>query len=146
MSVVANNSLTLRCVAHGPPEPVRIIWLQDGAPLNKLDDAIALSPSTLNLTGTDHFIRIINRQIKSTFTVFSRRPLFKVIYITVKRLSSYGSFKGPTAATWLLVRPLDYQSCILTTRQWKEFSTNTTALTVRLLGINTGTCDVTSII
>ncbi|XP_060761771.1 tyrosine-protein kinase receptor UFO [Neoarius graeffei] len=51
MSIVANMSLSLQCVAHGPPEPVQIIWLQDGAPLNMLDDPIALSPSSLNLTG-----------------------------------------------------------------------------------------------
>ncbi|KAG9348368.1 hypothetical protein JZ751_002103 [Albula glossodonta] len=30
MSVEANTSLKLECVAHGPPEPVRVIWLQDG--------------------------------------------------------------------------------------------------------------------
>lgn len=52
MSVVANVSLSLRCVAHGPPEPVRVIWLQDGAPLNSLKDPVALSPSTFNLTGS----------------------------------------------------------------------------------------------
>uniref|UniRef100_A0A4W6CQX2 receptor protein-tyrosine kinase n=1 Tax=Lates calcarifer TaxID=8187 RepID=A0A4W6CQX2_LATCA len=51
MSVVANVTLSLSCVAHGPPEPVRVIWLQDGAPLNSLADPVALSPSTLNLTG-----------------------------------------------------------------------------------------------
>ncbi|XP_041796238.1 tyrosine-protein kinase receptor UFO [Chelmon rostratus] len=51
MSVVANVSLSLSCVAHGPPEPVRVIWLQDGAPLNSLKDPVALSPSMLNLTG-----------------------------------------------------------------------------------------------
>ncbi|KAI3354022.1 hypothetical protein L3Q82_018584 [Scortum barcoo] len=51
MSVVANVSLSLRCVAHGPPDPVSVIWLQDGAPLNSLTDLVALSPSTLNLTG-----------------------------------------------------------------------------------------------
>uniref|UniRef100_A0A671X046 receptor protein-tyrosine kinase n=1 Tax=Sparus aurata TaxID=8175 RepID=A0A671X046_SPAAU len=51
MSVVANVSLSLSCMAHGPPEPVRVIWLQDGAPLNSLSDPVALSPSTLNLTG-----------------------------------------------------------------------------------------------
>ncbi|XP_071768624.2 tyrosine-protein kinase receptor UFO [Centroberyx gerrardi] len=50
-SIVANVSLSLHCVAHGPPEPVRVIWLQDGAPLNALTDLVALSPSTLNLTG-----------------------------------------------------------------------------------------------
>uniref|UniRef100_A0A7N8X2N1 receptor protein-tyrosine kinase n=1 Tax=Mastacembelus armatus TaxID=205130 RepID=A0A7N8X2N1_9TELE len=51
MSVVANVSLSLSCVAHGPPEPVRVMWLQDGTPLNSLTDPGALSPSTLNLTG-----------------------------------------------------------------------------------------------
>ncbi|KAM4743295.1 tyrosine-protein kinase receptor UFO [Anableps anableps] len=51
MSIVAHMSLSLRCVAHGPPEPVRVIWLQDGAPLNSLKDPVALSPSVFNLTG-----------------------------------------------------------------------------------------------
>ncbi|KAI4878169.1 hypothetical protein NFI96_011611, partial [Prochilodus magdalenae] len=51
MSVVANVSLSLQCVAHGPPEPVWVIWLKDGAPLNTLRDPVALSPSTLNITG-----------------------------------------------------------------------------------------------
>ncbi|KAL0173529.1 hypothetical protein M9458_029497, partial [Cirrhinus mrigala] len=50
LSVVANEELSLRCAAHGPPEPVRVIWLQDGAPLNNLDDPISLSPSTLNIS------------------------------------------------------------------------------------------------
>uniref|UniRef100_A0A8C9WCD3 receptor protein-tyrosine kinase n=1 Tax=Scleropages formosus TaxID=113540 RepID=A0A8C9WCD3_SCLFO len=49
--VVANVSLSLRCVAHGPPEPVRVIWLQDGVPLNILQDPVSLSPSTLTLPG-----------------------------------------------------------------------------------------------
>lgn len=51
MTVVANVSFSLHCAAHGPPEPVRVIWLQDGHPLNSLTDLVALSPSTLNLTG-----------------------------------------------------------------------------------------------
>ncbi|KAJ8275679.1 hypothetical protein COCON_G00074310 [Conger conger] len=51
MPVVANVSVSLQCVAHGPPEPVRVIWLQDGAPLNTLMDPVSLSPSTLNITG-----------------------------------------------------------------------------------------------
>ncbi|KAM6933351.1 tyrosine-protein kinase receptor UFO [Xenentodon cancila] len=51
MSVVANVSVNLSCVAHGPPDPVKVIWLQDGVPLNSLADPVALSPSTLILTG-----------------------------------------------------------------------------------------------
>uniref|UniRef100_A0A8D0AT07 receptor protein-tyrosine kinase n=1 Tax=Sander lucioperca TaxID=283035 RepID=A0A8D0AT07_SANLU len=31
MSIVANISLSLSCVAHGPPEPVRVIWLPGGS-------------------------------------------------------------------------------------------------------------------
>ncbi|KAG1935492.1 tyrosine-protein kinase receptor TYRO3 [Pimephales promelas] len=50
LSVVANVGLSLHCEAHGPPEPVRVIWLQDGAPLNNLEDPISLSPSTLHLS------------------------------------------------------------------------------------------------
>ncbi|XP_026081794.1 tyrosine-protein kinase receptor UFO-like isoform X1 [Carassius auratus] len=50
-SVVANEELSLLCVAHGPPDPVRVIWLQDGAPLNDLNDPVSLSPSTLILSG-----------------------------------------------------------------------------------------------
>uniref|UniRef100_A0A671RPJ9 receptor protein-tyrosine kinase n=1 Tax=Sinocyclocheilus anshuiensis TaxID=1608454 RepID=A0A671RPJ9_9TELE len=53
LSVVANEELSVRCVAHGPPDPVQVIWLQDGAPLNNLGDPISLSPSTLNISGTD---------------------------------------------------------------------------------------------
>uniref|UniRef100_A0A667Y685 receptor protein-tyrosine kinase n=1 Tax=Myripristis murdjan TaxID=586833 RepID=A0A667Y685_9TELE len=59
MFVVANVSLSLHCVAHGPPEPVRVIWLQDGAPLNTLSHPVALlhtcvifSPPGLNRTST----------------------------------------------------------------------------------------------
>ncbi|XP_043114540.1 tyrosine-protein kinase receptor UFO [Puntigrus tetrazona] len=51
VSVVANKELSLLCVAHGPPDPVRVIWLQDGAPLNQLDDPVSLSPSTLRISG-----------------------------------------------------------------------------------------------
>uniref|UniRef100_A0A8C2XQX2 receptor protein-tyrosine kinase n=1 Tax=Cyclopterus lumpus TaxID=8103 RepID=A0A8C2XQX2_CYCLU len=62
MSIVANVSLSLSCVAHGPPEPVRVIWLQDGAPLNSLKDAMALGhpplhnpPSSPSLNRTSTF-------------------------------------------------------------------------------------------
>ncbi|KAK6305556.1 hypothetical protein J4Q44_G00243360 [Coregonus suidteri] len=54
VTVVANVSLSLQCVAHGPPEPVRIIWLQNGGPLNMLQDPVSHSPSTLNITGLNH--------------------------------------------------------------------------------------------
>uniref|UniRef100_A0A8C4EKY5 receptor protein-tyrosine kinase n=1 Tax=Dicentrarchus labrax TaxID=13489 RepID=A0A8C4EKY5_DICLA len=52
MSVVANVSLSLSCVAHGPPEPVRVIWLQDGAPLNSLSPLHGPNKPPNNQTST----------------------------------------------------------------------------------------------
>uniref|UniRef100_A0A8C7UFG3 Receptor protein-tyrosine kinase n=1 Tax=Oncorhynchus mykiss TaxID=8022 RepID=A0A8C7UFG3_ONCMY len=54
VTVVATVSLSLQCLARGPPEPVRIIWLQNGGPLNTLQDPVSHSPSTLNITGLNH--------------------------------------------------------------------------------------------
>eukprot|EP00063_Salmo_salar_P009896 XP_013984731.1 PREDICTED: tyrosine-protein kinase receptor UFO-like isoform X3 [Salmo salar] len=54
VTVAATASLSLQCLAHGPPEPVRIIWLQNGGPLNTLQDPVSHSPSTLNITGLNH--------------------------------------------------------------------------------------------
>ncbi|XP_048839362.1 tyrosine-protein kinase receptor UFO-like isoform X1 [Brienomyrus brachyistius] len=51
MVVTANSSLSLYCEAHGPPEPVWVIWLQGGIPLTGLQDPNSQSPSTLNITG-----------------------------------------------------------------------------------------------
>ncbi|TNN01186.1 hypothetical protein fugu_010568 [Takifugu bimaculatus] len=83
MSVEANVSLSLSCVAHGPPEPVRVIWLQDGAPLNSLTDPVALSPSTFNLTGLNrtstfsceaHNRKGVATSGSGTITVLPSRP------------------------------------------------------------------------
>ncbi|KAM9733857.1 LOW QUALITY PROTEIN: tyrosine-protein kinase receptor UFO-like [Menidia menidia] len=83
MSVEANVSLSLICVAHGPPEPVRVIWLQDGAPLNSLRDRVSLSPSTFNLTGLNrtstfsceaHNRKGVATSASGTVTVLPSRP------------------------------------------------------------------------
>uniref|UniRef100_H3BEV2 receptor protein-tyrosine kinase n=1 Tax=Latimeria chalumnae TaxID=7897 RepID=H3BEV2_LATCH len=37
-SVTASVGFNLSCAAEGPPEPVSVIWYQDGAPLNSLMD------------------------------------------------------------------------------------------------------------
>uniref|UniRef100_A0A3P9AF55 receptor protein-tyrosine kinase n=1 Tax=Esox lucius TaxID=8010 RepID=A0A3P9AF55_ESOLU len=54
MTVVANVNISLQCVAHGPPEPVRITWLQNGEPLDTVPDPESHSPSTLNIKGLNH--------------------------------------------------------------------------------------------
>uniref|UniRef100_A0A674PPC8 receptor protein-tyrosine kinase n=1 Tax=Takifugu rubripes TaxID=31033 RepID=A0A674PPC8_TAKRU len=86
MSVEANVSLSLSCVAHGPPEPVRVIWLQDGAPLNSLTDPVALSHSFcfilfhpgLNRTSTfsceAHNRKGVATSGSGTITVLPSRP------------------------------------------------------------------------
>lgn len=51
MSVTPEINFNLSCLAEGPPEPVMVIWLQDGAPLNSLTDPIAKSPSLLAVYG-----------------------------------------------------------------------------------------------
>lgn len=56
MVVTANSPLSLHCEAHGPPEPVWVIWLQDGVPLTRVQDPNSQSPSTLNMTGSDMLI------------------------------------------------------------------------------------------
>ncbi|XP_076002086.1 tyrosine-protein kinase receptor UFO [Genypterus blacodes] len=106
MTVVANVSLSVRCVAHGPPEPVRVIWLQDGAPLNTLMDPVALSPSTLNLTGLNrtstfsceaHNRKGVATSGSGTITVLPSQPQnLSVVEITqtAMRLSWQPGFGG----------------------------------------------------
>uniref|UniRef100_A0A669D9P7 receptor protein-tyrosine kinase n=1 Tax=Oreochromis niloticus TaxID=8128 RepID=A0A669D9P7_ORENI len=50
MTVVANVSFSLHCAAHGPPEPVTVIWLQDVFPPSHLHVSF-LCPG-LNRTST----------------------------------------------------------------------------------------------
>ncbi|XP_053124337.1 tyrosine-protein kinase receptor UFO isoform X2 [Hemicordylus capensis] len=54
LEVTADTPFNLSCRAQGPPEPVYVIWLQDGAPLNSIHDALALSPSVLAVRGLNH--------------------------------------------------------------------------------------------
>uniref|UniRef100_A0A8C9WR29 receptor protein-tyrosine kinase n=1 Tax=Scleropages formosus TaxID=113540 RepID=A0A8C9WR29_SCLFO len=52
-SLPANGAVTLRCEARGPPDPVRVIWLRDGLPLNTLESGPrrdAREPRSLNKT------------------------------------------------------------------------------------------------
>ncbi|XP_033014286.1 tyrosine-protein kinase receptor UFO isoform X3 [Lacerta agilis] len=54
LEVTVNVPFNLSCRAQGPPEPVRVIWLQDSAPLNSLNDPQARTPSILALRGLNH--------------------------------------------------------------------------------------------
>ncbi|XP_069500515.1 tyrosine-protein kinase receptor UFO isoform X2 [Ambystoma mexicanum] len=51
LHILANVPFNLSCDAHGPPEPVTVIWLQDGAPLNSPVDPLGRVPSILEVNG-----------------------------------------------------------------------------------------------
>ncbi|XP_067170517.1 LOW QUALITY PROTEIN: tyrosine-protein kinase receptor UFO [Apteryx mantelli] len=51
LEVGADTPFNLSCRAQGPPEPVRLLWLRDGAPLDAAPPPGALAPSTLAVGG-----------------------------------------------------------------------------------------------
>lgn len=81
VTVVANVSLSLQCMAHGPPEPVRIIWLQNGGPLNTLQDPVSHSPSTLNLTGKDFSLTFAFCLQTAHYTGLKLKPHSVTVYL-----------------------------------------------------------------
>uniref|UniRef100_A0A674NJP7 receptor protein-tyrosine kinase n=1 Tax=Takifugu rubripes TaxID=31033 RepID=A0A674NJP7_TAKRU len=125
MSVEANVSLSLSCVAHGPPEPVRVIWLQDGAPLNSLTDPVALSPSTFNLTGLNrtstfsceaHNRKGVATSGSGTITVLPSRPKHvRAVEITQSslRLSWTPGFGGDYPIIHCSVQVKKEQDCLI---------------------------------
>uniref|UniRef100_A0A8D2L9E8 receptor protein-tyrosine kinase n=1 Tax=Varanus komodoensis TaxID=61221 RepID=A0A8D2L9E8_VARKO len=54
LEITANTPFNLSCWAHGPPEPVLVIWLQDSIPLHSLAEPLARTPSVLVLQGLNH--------------------------------------------------------------------------------------------
>uniref|UniRef100_A0A9J7WY10 receptor protein-tyrosine kinase n=1 Tax=Cyprinus carpio carpio TaxID=630221 RepID=A0A9J7WY10_CYPCA len=121
LSVVANEELSLRCVAHGPPDPVRVIWLQDGAPLNNLKDPISLSPSTLNISGTDLTLHDATLGLfLSTFPSTNNKYLISPYFINQSeeitnssiRLSWHMGFGGIYPISHCIVQRLCYQMLI----------------------------------
>ncbi|XP_063793899.1 tyrosine-protein kinase receptor UFO [Pseudophryne corroboree] len=83
MHVNPNVPFNLSCDAHGPPEPVSMIWLQDGVPLNSLDDELALTPSLLQVRGLNksstfsceaHNEKGVSTSRTATIKVLPRRP------------------------------------------------------------------------
>lgn len=110
MSIMANVSLSLHCVAHGPPEPVRVIWLQDGAPLNSLSDPVALSPSTLNLTGirvhprmsrnlpTAYYYDVVLEELRCNFFYSFKAWLSLLLLLFLAALPGEGRLPGTVPA------------------------------------------------
>ncbi|CAL8352098.1 unnamed protein product [Lota lota] len=101
MSVVANVSVRLQCVAHGPPEPVRVIWLRDGAPLNTLKDSVALSPSTLNLTGLNRTSTFSCEAHNDKGVATSASGIITVLPSEPQRLNVVNSSQTSLRVSWL---------------------------------------------
>uniref|UniRef100_A0A8B9MWT9 receptor protein-tyrosine kinase n=1 Tax=Accipiter nisus TaxID=211598 RepID=A0A8B9MWT9_9AVES len=83
LEVGVDTPFNLSCGARGPPEPVRLLWLQDGAPLNSLLDPLARAPSTLLVPGLNrsssfsceaHNARGVTTSRTATVTVVPQRP------------------------------------------------------------------------
>ncbi|XP_071886125.1 LOW QUALITY PROTEIN: tyrosine-protein kinase receptor UFO [Anas platyrhynchos] len=83
LEVGADTPFNLSCGARGPPEPVRVIWLRDGAPLNSLLEPLARAPSTLVLAGLNrsasfsceaHNARGVTTSRTAAVTVVPQRP------------------------------------------------------------------------
>ncbi|KAM4640953.1 tyrosine-protein kinase receptor UFO isoform 2-T2 [Discoglossus pictus] len=76
-------TFNLSCDAQGPPDPVHVIWLQDGAPLNTLTEALAVTPSLLEIRGLNksslfsceaHNAKGVTTSRTATIKVLPKRP------------------------------------------------------------------------
>ncbi|XP_074875714.1 tyrosine-protein kinase receptor UFO isoform X1 [Buteo buteo] len=83
LEVGVDTPFNLSCGARGPPEPVQLLWLRDGAPLNSLLDPLARAPSTLLVPGLNrsssfsceaHNARGVTTSRTATVTVVPQRP------------------------------------------------------------------------
>ncbi|XP_046876663.1 tyrosine-protein kinase receptor UFO-like [Hypomesus transpacificus] len=100
VSVEANRPFNLQCSAHGPPEPVRIIWLQNGEPLNTLQDPLSLSPSSLNVTGLNQTSRFSCEAHNSRGVATSATGSVTVIPSQAQRLRAAEATQSSLLLSW----------------------------------------------
>lgn len=100
--VEANSSFSLCCVAHGPPEPVRVIWLQNGEPLNTLQDPFSLSPSSLNVTGLNQSSSFTCEAHNSRGVATSSTGTVTVIPTQAQRLTTAEASNSSLLISWEL--------------------------------------------
>ncbi|OCT68043.1 tyrosine-protein kinase receptor UFO isoform X3 [Xenopus laevis] len=74
-----DQPFNLSCHAQGPPDPVYVIWLQDGAPLNSLNDVLALTPSFLEIRGLNKSSLISCEAHNAKGVTTSRTATIKVL-------------------------------------------------------------------
>ncbi|KAG8448804.1 hypothetical protein GDO86_015758 [Hymenochirus boettgeri] len=59
--IYPDESFNLSCHAQGLPNPVYVIWLQNGVPVNSLHDKLAFTPSLLEVRGKKQFPHYYSR-------------------------------------------------------------------------------------
>ncbi|XP_030076009.1 tyrosine-protein kinase receptor UFO isoform X2 [Microcaecilia unicolor] len=83
LHVLADLPFNLSCSAQGPPEPVWVVWLQNGMQLNSLMDPLSQAPSVLTVNGLNktstfsceaHNAKGVTSSRTATVKVFPRKP------------------------------------------------------------------------
>ncbi|CAM4618338.1 LOW QUALITY PROTEIN: tyrosine-protein kinase receptor UFO [Lepidochelys kempii] len=112
LEVAADTPFNLSCSAQGPPEPVRVIWLQDGAPLNSLVDPMAQAPSMLAVSGLNrtasfsceaHNAKGVATSRTAAVTVVPQRPRSLVLVMRSENALEVGWEPGASGASPLSV-------------------------------------------
>ncbi|XP_050784381.1 tyrosine-protein kinase receptor UFO isoform X1 [Gopherus flavomarginatus] len=112
LEVAADTPFNLSCSAQGPPEPVRVIWLQDGAPLNSLVDPLAQVPSTLAVNGLNrsasfsceaHNAKGVATSRTAAMTVVPQRPRSVVLVTRSENALEVGWEPGASGASPLSI-------------------------------------------
>ncbi|XP_053866168.1 tyrosine-protein kinase receptor UFO [Malaclemys terrapin pileata] len=112
LEVAADTPFNLSCSAQGPPEPVRVIWLQDGAPLNSLVDPMARAPSVLAVSGLNrsasfsceaHNAKGVATSRTAAVTVVPQRPRGLVLVTRGENTLEVGWEPGASGASPLSI-------------------------------------------
>ncbi|XP_030402522.1 tyrosine-protein kinase receptor UFO-like [Gopherus evgoodei] len=119
LEVAADTPFNLSCSAQGPPEPVRVIWLQDGAPLNSLVDPLAQVPSTLAVNGLNrsasfsceaHNAKGVATSRTAAMTVVPQRPRSVVLVTRSENALEVGWEPGASGASPLSICTVQVRS------------------------------------
>ncbi|XP_053908929.1 tyrosine-protein kinase receptor UFO [Cuculus canorus] len=90
----------LSCGARGPPEPVRLLWTQDGVPLNQLGDPLSTPPSVLRVSGLNRSASFSCEAHNERGVTASRSAAVTVVPQPPRNLMVVGRGEGWLQLTW----------------------------------------------
>ncbi|XP_063287381.1 tyrosine-protein kinase receptor UFO isoform X2 [Pelobates fuscus] len=93
-------TFNLSCDASGPPDPVQVIWLQDGVPLNSLHDELALTPSVLEVRNLNKSCLFSCEAHNAKGVTTSRTATIKVLPRKQKDLKLLSRSSTELEVTW----------------------------------------------